>query len=114
MPRKQFIDQVGDILDEIQAHMYDRAKAFQLAHTRVIEDKADFYAFFTPQNSRKPEIHGGFALAHWCGDEACEAKIKTDLTVTIRCVPFDGRKEAGQCICCGAPSSRRVVFAKAY
>jgi prolyl-tRNA synthetase len=53
-------------------------------------------------------------LAHWCGNDACEAKIKEDLTVTIRCVPFDAEDEAGRCICCGQPSRRRVVFAKAY
>ncbi len=114
MPREQFIDQVGDILDEMQTAMFERAKAFQLAHTHTIDDKEVFYAFFTPKNMDKPEIHGGFALSHWCGGEACETEIKTDLTVTIRCMPLDADQETGQCICCGAPSSQRVVFAKAY
>ena len=104
----------GDLLDEIQDNYFDRAKAYQLAHTRSIDEQADFYAFFTPKNSEKPENHGGFAHSHWCGDAACEAKIKGDLTVTIRCLPFDAEQEDGACICCGQPSSRRVVFAKAY
>ncbi|MEJ2662092.1 MAG: proline--tRNA ligase, partial [Desulfobacteraceae bacterium] len=60
------------------------------------------------------EIHGGFALSHWCGSPSCEAKIKEDLMVTIRCLPFDADPEEGRCISCGAPSSKRVVFAKAY
>ena len=114
MPRDQFLQEVCDILDEVQTGMFERAKAFQLEHTQRIDDKDAFYAFFTPQNSEKPEIHGGFALAHWCGEEACEAQIKTDLTVTIRCLPFDAPDESGRCICCTAPSRRRVVFAKAY
>jgi prolyl-tRNA synthetase len=53
-------------------------------------------------------------LSHWCGEESCEAKIKEDLTVTIRCIPFDAPQEPGPCICCGKPSTQRVVFAKAY
>jgi prolyl-tRNA synthetase len=114
MPRTQFIAQVGTLLDEIQTTLFARAAAFRAAHTRPIDALADFYAYFSPQDKDKPEIHGGFALAHWCGNDACEAKIKEDLTVTIRCVPFDAEDEAGRCICCGQPSRRRVVFAKAY
>ncbi len=114
MPKAQFIAQVGSMLDDIQANLFDRAKAFRQAHTRQIDDMASFTAFFTPQNSDKPEIHGGFALSHWCGSGDCEQKIKEDLTVTIRCLPYDMQGEKGQCICCGAPSDQRVVFAKAY
>jgi prolyl-tRNA synthetase len=62
----------------------------------------------------KPEIHGGFALAHWCGDKGCEAKIKEDLSVTIRCIPFGRGAETGTCVVCGGKSRKPVVFAKAY
>ena len=66
------------------------------------------------KNPEKPEIHGGFALSHWCGSEKCESKIKEDLSVTIRCIPFEGDTEEGNCICCGKTSKMRVIFAKAY
>jgi prolyl-tRNA synthetase len=114
MPREQFIVQVGDILDDIQASLFQRANAFRLAHTHELNEKADFYDFFTPRDVDKPEIHGGFALSHWCGSAQCESKIKEDLTVTIRCLPIEGEKVAGPCICCGVASQQRVVFAKAY
>ncbi len=114
MSREQFIVQVGDILDDIQANLFQRANAFRLAHTHELNDKADFYDFFTPRDIDKPEIHGGFALSHWCGSAQCESKIKEDLTVTIRCLPYEGEKMAGPCICCGGASQQRVVFAKAY
>ncbi len=114
MPREQFISQIGSILDEMQANMFERAKAFRHAHTHELDDKSAFTAFFTPQNNEKPEIHGGFALSHWCGSDECEMKIKEELAVTIRCLPFEMPNEKGQCICCGGESSRRVVFAKAY
>ncbi|MBI5552374.1 MAG: proline--tRNA ligase [Desulfobacterales bacterium] len=114
MGRAQFIAQVGGLLDEIQANLLARARAFREANTRPIDDRGEFYAYFTPQNAEKPEIHGGFAMAHWCGAAECEGKIKEDLTVTVRCIPFDAPEEAGRCICCGKESRRRVVFAKAY
>jgi prolyl-tRNA synthetase len=112
--RAEFVDRVGTILDEIQQAMYQRALTHQGIHTHTIDDNKAFYEFFTPRNSAKPEIHGGFAWSHWCGNPSCEATIKEDLMVTIRCLPFDAEEEEGRCICCGAPSLKRAVFAKAY
>lgn len=114
LPRAEFVATVGAILDEIQKGMYDRAVAFREENTRRIDDEKEFYRYFTPADAEKPEIHGGFAMSHWCGDAACEARIKEDLQVTIRCIPFDSPEEAGTCVRCGGPSRRRVVFAKAY
>ncbi len=111
---KQFVETVAAILDEIQANLFRRALDFRNRHTRRIDEQEEFYAYFTPRNPEKPEIHGGFALSHWCGDADCESKLKEDLTVSIRCIPFEGGREDGKCICCGKPSKQRVVFAKAY
>ena len=114
MPREVFIDQLTTILDDIQANLFERACRFRDENTREVNEQKDFYDWFTPQNAEKPEIHGGFAMSHWCGDGACEAKIKEDLNVTIRCIPLEAPEEEGTCICCGKPSHQRVVFAKAY
>ena len=114
IPRDRFVAEVIHMLDEIQQSIYTRAKDFKKAHSHNISDKGEFYAFFTPTNIDKPEIHGGFVTAHWCGSEACEVKIKEALKVTIRSIPFDHPKEKGPCIDCGRPSHTKVVFAKAY
>jgi prolyl-tRNA synthetase len=114
MKREDFIARLPDILDDIQEQVFQRACRFRDQHTRNVDERKDFYDWFTPKNQEKPEIHGGFAMSHWCGDEACETKIKTDLNVTIRCIPLDAERETGTCICCGKPSEARVVFAKAY
>ena len=90
------------------------ALAFRKENTVAIEDGTDFYDFFTPQNLEKPEIHGGFAVCPWCGEAACEQKIKEDLAVTIRCIPFEQDSGPGPCVGCGKPGIHRVVFAKAY
>ncbi len=110
-----FAGGITGILDEIQANLFARARDFREQHTREIDGWEDFTAFFTPENSEKPEIHGGFALAHWCENPSCEERVKEELSVTIRCIP-DNRERSGvgACVACGKPSPGRVVFAKAY
>jgi len=112
--RRQFLDTVCEILDDIQHNLFERASAFRKRHTLPVDDRREFYDFFTSANPERPEIHGGFALSHWCGAADCEARIKEDLRVTIRCIPLENQDAAGNCICCGKPSPQRVVFAKAY
>jgi prolyl-tRNA synthetase len=112
--RERFVADVTNILDEIQKQLFERALSFREKHTILIDNNKDFYEFFSPNNSKNPEIHGGFAMSCWCGSDACEAKIKEDLSVTIRCIPFGADLETGECICCGKAGSKRVVFAKAY
>lgn len=101
-------------LQAIQDALYARALAHRDEHTRDIETREEFYAFFTPQNKDKPEMHGGFARAHWDGTAETEAKIKEDLKVTIRCIPLDAPEEQGACVVSGRPSQRRVLWAKSY
>jgi prolyl-tRNA synthetase len=113
MSIQEFAAGAPEILMSIQQNLYGRAKKFQEANTRVIESKKEFYDFFTARNANKPEIHGGFALAHWNGSNEVEEQIKNDLKVTIRVIPF-GDGEPGRCIFTGAPSRQRVVWAKSY
>ncbi|MBN2068497.1 MAG: proline--tRNA ligase [Opitutales bacterium] len=110
----EFVGNIGTILDNIQDTLYQRALAFRTENTHKIDSKADFYNFFTPENQEKPEIHGGFALAHWDGSAEVEEQLKKDLKVTIRCIPFEGEKVPGKCIISGRPSAGRVIFGKSY
>lgn len=114
MAMEEIVARASDLLTSIQQNLYDRAQQFRDAHTRMIDTKEEFYEFFTPKNAAKPEIHGGFALAHWNGSGAVEEKIKSDLKVTIRCIPREEPAEAGRCIFTGEPSARRVIWAKSY
>jgi prolyl-tRNA synthetase len=113
MPRVQFLAEIASILDDMQQSLYQRAIALRESVQRPIDTLAEFEAFFTPQNADKPEIHGGLALSHWADDPVVEAKLK-EMKVTARCIPLAGDDEPGKCIFTGKPSSRRVVFAKAY
>lgn len=112
--RKEFIDTFTDVLDDIQDRLLERARAFRESNTVVIDSKEEFYSFFTPENKEQPEIHGGFALAHYSGEPELEEKIQSDLKVTVRCIPQTDNPEPGTCIFTGKPSAQRVVFAKSY
>jgi prolyl-tRNA synthetase len=114
MSLQEFVATAPEILMSIQQNLYERAKKFRDENTRKIDNKEEFYDFFTPKNRDKPEIHGGFALAHWNGSNKVEEQIKNDLKVTIRVIPLDGTDEPGRCIFTGEPSARRVIWAKSY
>ena len=114
--RREFIANIAATLQSIQDGLFTRALAYREQHTRRIDSKEEFYEYFTPprtaENAPTP-IHGGFALTHFDGDVKLEARIKDDLGVTVRCIPFE-RGEPGVCPFSGQPSPQRVVWAKAY
>jgi prolyl-tRNA synthetase len=117
VPRGQLVSTVSAMLQEIQDSLYNRAAALRADHTRVIDSKDEFYAWFTAPktadaNAPTP-IHGGFAMTHFGGDPALERKIQDDLGVTVRCIP-SAPGEPGTDPFTGQPSAKRVVWAKAY
>ncbi|MGB7540329.1 MAG: proline--tRNA ligase [Anaerolineales bacterium] len=95
---------VGSLLDEIQKALLERAKKFREDHT---QDPADYDGF-------RGAVESGFAVSWWCGDAACEEKVKEDTKATIRCIPLDPPGGKGRCIVCGKDSTQKAVFGKAY
>ncbi len=114
LSRDELISTLPQILDEIQNTIYERALKYRDENIVEIDSKEEFYDFFTPKNKERPEIHGGFAYTHWCGDPAIEQEVQKDLSVTIRCIPSELKSEPGTCPFTGKPSPRRVLFAKSY
>ena len=59
--------------------------------------------------------HGdGLVKAMWCGDEACEDKVKELTGVGSRCIPFDQEHLSDTCVCCGKPAKHMVYWGIAY
>ncbi|MBO5781893.1 MAG: proline--tRNA ligase, partial [Opitutales bacterium] len=112
--RAEFVAKVPEILTQIQNNLFAKALKYRQDNTVKIDSKKDFYDFFTPQNEKKPEIHGGFAMAHFDGSAEVEDMLRQDLKVTVRCIPLEGDGEEGVCPFSGRPSKQRVVFAKSY
>ncbi len=113
--REEALTETANILGEIQSSLLERATQLRDNNSRKIDSMDDFVEYFTAENPDKPEMHGGFALCHWAGSNEDEEKLAKDHKVTIRCIP-NGKEfiEEGNCILTGKPSSRRVIFAKAY
>ena len=114
MPRNQLVQELPQMLQDIQDSLLQRAKDFREENSVQINNKEDFYDYFTPKNKKDHEIHGGFAYAHWAHDPEAEAQLHNDLKVSIRCIPQDQDPEPGTCPFTGKPSTQRVIFAKAY
>ncbi len=100
-------DRVEALLEEIQQSLYRRALEFRRSNTASISSYGELAAFF--------EADGGFAESGWCGDPACEARVKEETKATIRVLPFDGGERAsGGCVVCGKPATTLAVFARSY
>lgn len=95
-----------EILEEMQNRMFEKAKAHRDAHVY----EATEYEEFKKILSEKP----GFVKGMWCGDVACENKIKEDTTATSRCIPFKGEPISNKCVCCGKEAKALVYWGKAY
>ncbi len=104
------IDEVAaklpEIMETMQNDMLERARVHRDTHTF----EAKTYDEFKDIIENKP----GFVKAMWCGEEACELKIKDDTTATSRCMPFEQERIAETCVCCGKPAKALVYWGKAY
>jgi len=96
------------LLDTIQKDMFERARKFRDEHINEAENYEDF--------KKTVEEKPGFVKAYWCGDQACEDKIKEDTQATSRCMPLEGADapEGAKCVCCGKPAKKLVYWGKAY
>ena len=56
----------------------------------------------------------GFIRAMWCGDEACEDKIKDETGLKSRCIPFGEEPVGETCVCCGRPAKKLVYWGRQY
>jgi prolyl-tRNA synthetase len=105
VPMAGLADATGDMLDMIQADMLAAAAAFRDAN---IHEAADYEAL-------KEIVADGWARAYWCGDAACETKIKEDTKATSRNIPLDqGGAGPGHCAVCGEPAETWAYWARAY
>ncbi len=104
LPMENLSVSIEKLLSEIQANMLARAKAFRDAH---IFDPKDY-------EELKQTVENGWAFSWWCGDPACEAKVKEDTKATTRCIPLEQPGGKGKCIICGKEAHEKVYFSKAY
>jgi prolyl-tRNA synthetase len=97
---------IANLLNDIQESLFNTALDYRDNHITEVENFDDFKNIL--------ETKGGFVSAHWDGTAETEEKIKELTKATIRCIPLNNRKEVGNCVFSGKPSTQRALFAKAY
>ena len=97
---------IKELLEEIQLHMFNKAKQFRDEHITKADTMEEFVNIL--------DTKAGFVSAHWDGTPETEEAIKEQTKATIRCIPLGNPEEDGICIYSGKPSKQRVLFARAY
>jgi prolyl-tRNA synthetase len=106
VPLTNLVAEVRQMLDEVHEQMFRRALQFREEHFFSVDTLDELKA--------KLEEQRGFALAGWCGSDACESQVKEETGATSRNIPFDPAETKSKCLVCGDPSKHTVVFARAY
>ena len=104
-------------LDEIETKVPELLKA---VHDGLLEkgkkrrEQMTFDAHNMEEMKDIADNHPGFVRAMWCGDLACEEKIKEDAGLTSRCIPFEQEEISDKCVCCGKPAKHMLYWGKQY
>ena len=94
-------------LEAVRVGLYEKALANR-------EARSYYCTTIDEINAALEEKGDGLVFAMWCGDEACEDKIKEETGVGSRCIPMDQKHLADTCVCCGKKAEKMVCFGKAY
>ncbi|QGU94331.1 proline--tRNA ligase [Clostridium bovifaecis] len=97
---------IPKLLEDIQNSMYEHA----LKH----REENTYSAATLDEFKEIADTKSGFIKAMWCGDKACEEKLKEVAGVTSRCIPFEQEEISDKCICCGGEAKQMVYWGKAY
>ena len=93
-------------IDVMHNDMFNRAKKRMEEKTYVCHNMDEIKEVM--------ENHPGFIKAMWCGDEACEEKIKEIRGTKSRCIPFEQEKVDTKCVCCGKEAKDMVIWGIQY
>ena len=106
-PLENLLETVNEQLQKVHDQMYQQALENLNAKTFVAHNHEEFLEIA----KNKP----GFIKAMWCGDAACEEKLKDETGgVKSRCIPFEEEHVADTCVCCGKPATHMVYWGRQY
>ncbi|HAS37204.1 MAG TPA: proline--tRNA ligase [Ruminococcaceae bacterium] len=97
---------IPELLEAVRDGLYQKALDRRAAMTFTARD----YAELKDIADNKP----GFIKAMWCGDRECEDKLKDEIGITSRCIPFEQEHLSDTCVCCGKPAKHMLYWGKAY
>ncbi|MFI3251007.1 MAG: proline--tRNA ligase [Eubacteriales bacterium] len=106
IPLDELESTVVRLLDEVQQGLFDRAKRNLEENSTTCQTMDEVKTFMEDQ--------GGFASTMWCGDLACEERMKNEVGVSSRCLPLVQEKVGETCVCCGKPANHHIIWGVAY
>ena len=96
----------AELLDKVHQGMYEKAKKNLTDHTYDAETMEEA--------KRLQQEHGGFIRTMWCGEEACELKMKDEAGMSSRCMPFEQESISDKCAICGKSAKKLIYWGVAY
>ena len=93
-------------LELVQKGMYEKAKKNLEEHI--------YEAHSIEEAKELQQKNGGFIKTMWCGDEACELKMKEVAGMSSRCMPLKQEHLGDTCACCGKPAKHMIYWGVAY
>lgn len=98
--------ELGLLLEDIQANMFEECKKRMRKKTTTATTMEEF--------EKNMNENQGFIKAMWCGDEACEDKIRELTGAKSRCIPFEQEHVSDTCVCCGKKADKMVIWGRQY
>mgnify|MGYP001852805144 FL=1 len=98
--------ELGILLEAIQLNMLEDCKKRMEAKTTIATNMDEFTKNITENQ--------GFIKAMWCGEEACEDKIREFTGAKSRCIPFEQEHISDTCVCCGKKAKHMVIWGRQY
>ena len=106
VPLDELETRVPQMLEDVQKGLLEKARAMRDHKTYAAETLETFENTI----AKTP----GFIKAMWCGDRACEDRVKEKTGATARCIPFEQEQISDTCVCCGKPAKHMLYWGKAY
>ena len=111
--REKYFVSLDDLETEIPRLLNELARNI---YNRALENRENRTWSATTMDEVKElaEKNNGYIKTMWCGDLACEEKMKEEAGLSSRCMPFEQEKLSDVCPCCGKPANLMVYWGKAY
>lgn len=106
VPLSELEDKVEELLKSAHDGLYEKAL--------IRREQMTYSAANMEEMIETAENKPGFIKAMWCGDLACEEKLKEEAGVTSRCIPFEQEQISDRCVCCNKPADKMLYWGKAY
>ena len=107
----EFVENAVSLLEDIQNTLLQRQRSFRDSHIRPCNSLEDLKENFNGEGD------ADWLLCPWDGTPEEEETLAKSLRISIRCVPqgeMGCAAEAAPCILTGRPTTRRVLWARAY